>query len=71
MEVVQCVFGQLLTGTVLAYFVLYNNWESNRQQRAERGEQVRTTLQSAMTHWFPNDGNQIALCKISSAVAAL
>lgn len=67
MELVQCVLGQLLTRTVLAYFVLYDNWESTRQQTAERGEQVQTTLQSAMTHWFPNDGNTIALCKISSA----
>lgn len=67
MKVVRCVFGQLLTRTVLAYFVLYNNWESNRQQTAEGGEQVQMILQSAVTPWFPNDGNGIALRKISSA----
>lgn len=43
-EVLQCVFDQLLTRIALAYFVAYSNWESKRQQR-QVGEQFQMTLQ--------------------------
>lgn len=49
MEVVQCEFGLFLTKPVHAYFALYNNEESNRQQTAKRGKQSQM-MYSLLTH---------------------
>lgn len=67
MEVVQHVFGQLLTRIELAYFVSYNNWEARGSRQQKGGASPDDTTVWFPNHWFPNDGNGIALCKISSA----
>lgn len=63
----QHVFGQLLTRIELAYFVSYNNWEARGSRQQKGGASPDDTTVWSPNHWFPNDGNGIALCKISSA----